>query len=167
MTLLYTTERGITMKFMKIDSPIGPLSIVRNEKGVCSVDFIHLTESSELELDEHDVLLKETARQLAEYFKGERQTFDLPLDVKGTLFQENIWRELSSIPFGETRSYQDIAILCGSPKAVRAVGQANKRNPLPIIIPCHRVIGKNSSMTGYAGKEIDKKVRLLQLEGVL
>ncbi|WP_083632365.1 methylated-DNA--[protein]-cysteine S-methyltransferase [Domibacillus antri] len=155
------------MKFMKIDSLIGPLSIIRNEKGICSIEFCHVAESAEFEHDAQDALLKQAAEQLLQYFKRERQSFDLPLDLKGTSFQEAVWQALASIPFGETRSYQDIAIVCGSPKAVRAVGQANKRNPMPILIPCHRVIGKNKSMTGYAGQEIDKKVRLLQLEGVL
>ncbi|OMP66198.1 methylated-DNA--[protein]-cysteine S-methyltransferase [Domibacillus epiphyticus] len=155
------------MKFVKLDSPIGPLSIVRSEKGICSVNFYHMIESTELTLDEQDALLQKAAVQLSQYFNRERHVFDLTLDIKGTLFQENVWRALCSIPFGKTVSYQEIAVMCGNHKAVRAVGQANKRNPVPIIIPCHRVIGKNKSMTGYSGKEIDKKMRLLQLEGAL
>jgi methylated-DNA-[protein]-cysteine S-methyltransferase len=98
----------------------------------------------------HPVLL-ETIRQLAEYFRGTRRAFDLPLDFHGTDFQKQVWSSLLSIPFGETRSYLDVARAVGNPAAVRAVGAANGRNPISIIAPCHRVIGTNGGLTGFGG----------------
>ena len=115
---------------------------------------------------EHSALV-ECSKQLTEYFEGTRQQFDLPLAMVGTDFQKSVWQQLTLIPFGETRSYLDIAQSIGNPKAVRAIGQANKANRYPIIIPCHRVIGKNQSLTGYAGTRVDLKEKLLHLEGAL
>jgi methylated-DNA-[protein]-cysteine S-methyltransferase len=115
---------------------------------------------------DHPALL-ETAKQLHEYFAGNRKEFDLPLEVEGTNFQKAVWNQLCLIPFGETRSYLDIAVSIDNPKAVRAIGQANRANKYPIIIPCHRVIGKNNSLTGYAGTRVDLKEKLLKLEGAL
>lgn len=111
--------------------------------------------------------LVESSKQLTQYFEGTRQQFDLPLAMVGTDFQKSVWQQLTMIPFGETRSYLDIAQSIGNPKAVRAIGQANKANRYPIIIPCHRVIGKNQTLTGYAGTRVDLKEKLLQLEGAL
>lgn len=112
--------------------------------------------------------LAQARAELDEYFAGQRQTFDVPLHfVVGTTFQQKVWQALLAIPIGETRNYQEIAEAAGSPKACRAVGQANKANPIAIIVPCHRVIGKNGSMTGYMGKEqegIAIKKQLLMLE---
>lgn len=108
-------------------------------------------------------LLTEGKRQLLEYLAGVRRVFDLPLAPKGTEFYRSVWRALEEIPYGETRSYRDIAQTVGRPKAVRAVGQANHNNPIPIIIPCHRVVGANGSLTGYGGG-LDLKERLLRLE---
>ena len=108
-------------------------------------------------------LLTEGKRQLLEYLAGVRRVFDLPLAPKGTEFYRSVWRALEEIPYGETRSYRDIAQAVGRPKAVRAVGQANHNNPIPIIIPCHRVVGANGSLTGYGGG-LDLKERLLRLE---
>ncbi len=105
-------------------------------------------------------------RQLLEYFRGHRRQFDVPLDLRGTPFQMMVWQELKRIPFGETASYQDIAQSIGRPHAVRAVGAANGANPIPIVIPCHRVIGKNGHLTGYHGG-MDIKIALLQLEGLV
>lgn len=99
-----------------------------------------------------------------EYFSGQRQSFSFPLHVHGTSFQENVWAALTTIPYGETRSYQDIAHQIGKPKAVRAIGQANHVNPLSIVVPCHRVIGKNGNLTGYGGG-LSLKAELLALEG--
>lgn len=104
--------------------------------------------------------------QLTAYFAGERQVFDLPLAPRGTAFQQRVWQALRDIPYGETRSYQQIAETIGNAKAVRAVGMANHRNPLLIVIPCHRVIGSRGQLTGYAAG-LDKKEWLLQLEGSL
>jgi methylated-DNA-[protein]-cysteine S-methyltransferase len=102
---------------------------------------------------------------MKEYFSGYRTKFELPLEQVGTKFQLDVWNQLSEIPFGVTKSYQEIAEAIGRPKAVRAVGQANKANKLPIIIPCHRVIGKNQTLTGYAGTRTEIKDLLLRLEG--
>ena len=108
-------------------------------------------------------LNKEAATQIKEYLKGSRKDFDLPLKPEGTDFQLRVWQALLAIPYGETRSYQEIAEQAGNIKACRAVGLANNRNPIAIIIPCHRVIGKNGSLTGYGGG-LEIKARLLELE---
>jgi len=101
---------------------------------------------------------------LAEYFDGKRRRFDLPVDLYGTPFQLRVWRELKKIPYGEVRSYKELARAIGSPKAVRAVGGANNKNPVPILVPCHRVIGSNGSLVGYGGG-LSIKEYLLKLEG--
>ncbi|WP_163852519.1 methylated-DNA--[protein]-cysteine S-methyltransferase [Paenibacillus elgii] len=108
--------------------------------------------------------LSEYVGQLKEYLEGSRQTFDLPLDMRGTKFQTAVWQALTRIPYGETRSYSDIAGEVGSPAAVRAVGTANGANPIPIVVPCHRVIGKSSALTGFRGG-LQVKQELLRLEG--
>ena len=108
-------------------------------------------------------LLSEGKRQVLEYLAGQRRVFDLPLAPRGTEFYRSVWRALEAIPYGETRSYRDIAQAVGRPKAVRAVGQANHNNPISIIIPCHRVVGANGSLTGYGGG-LDMKKHLLRLE---
>ena len=108
-------------------------------------------------------LLSEAERQLCEYFAGTRRQFALPLAPKGTAFQQKVWAALCTIPYGETRSYGEIAAQIGNPKACRAVGMANNRNPLPILIPCHRVIGADGTLTGYGGG-LERKTLLLKLE---
>ena len=108
-------------------------------------------------------LIKEAYFQLTEYLKGERKTFDLPLNPHGTEFQKRVWKALCEIPYGETRTYKQIAEAIGNPKAVRAVGMANNRNPLLIVVPCHRVIGADGKLVGYAAG-LDKKAFLLRLE---
>ena len=108
-------------------------------------------------------LIKKTAAQIDEYLVGKRQRFTIPINLQGTEFQTAVWRTLQNIPFGETRSYKDIAAAIGRPKAVRAVGMANNRNPIVIIVPCHRVIGSDGSLTGYGGG-LPLKQRLLELE---
>ena len=118
----------------------------------------------EAEEDGHPVLV-EAERQLAEYFAGRRKQFALKLDLAGTAFQRQVWNALLTIPFGETRSYRQIATQIGNPRAVRAVGAANGRNPLSIVAPCHRVVGSTGALTGFAGG-LDVKARLLALEGV-
>jgi methylated-DNA-[protein]-cysteine S-methyltransferase len=107
--------------------------------------------------------LLETERQLGEYFAGTRTRFDLPLEARGSEFEKKVWRALEKIPYGKTRSYLDLAKAIGSPKACRAVGAANGRNPLPIVVPCHRVIGADGKLTGFAGG-IEKKAKLLDHE---
>ncbi|PWW19496.1 methylated-DNA-[protein]-cysteine S-methyltransferase [Cytobacillus oceanisediminis] len=156
--------------YSKTESPIGEIYIVIEEQLLSAVyigeeDFLVGEEKFQLKFDPSNPLLKKCKLQIDEYFKGQRKEFDLPVDPQGTIFQRAVWKELSLIPFGETRSYQDIALKIGKEKAVRAIGQANKANRLPIIIPCHRVIGKNKSLTGYAGTRTDIKEKLLSLEG--
>lgn len=108
-------------------------------------------------------VLAQAAREIGEYFEGERRVFTVPTAAAGTPFQQAVWNALKKIPYGETRSYGEIARQIGHPRASRAVGQANNRNPLPIVVPCHRVIGASGALTGYAGG-LDIKVRLLELE---
>jgi len=108
-------------------------------------------------------LIKKAAGQLEEYFAGKRKVFSLPLALNGTEFQKSVWRALQTIPYGETRSYKEIAVLTGSPKAYRAVGLANNRNPIAIIVPCHRVIGSNGDLVGFGGG-LPLKKQLLDLE---
>ena len=116
---------------------------------------------------QHSDLLYEAYRQLNEYFTGKRTCFDLPLHCSGTAFQKQVWNELQNIPYGETRSYEDIAVGIGNPKAVRAIGQANGKNPILIIIPCHRVIHKNGDITGFAcGTDIKKYLLALEKHSV-
>lgn len=118
------------------------------------------------EIYQETLVIKEAFRQLSEYFSGKRKVFNLPLLLKGTDFQKQVWQALLKIPFGETRSYKQIAEAIGNPKAVRAVGMANNKNPLLIVVPCHRVIGANGKLVGYA-VGLDKKEYLLRLEGSL
>lgn len=158
--------------YVNYSSPIGELYIVSEKGEIIALhlgkeEFLSIEAESELLFDEDRPELKQAVKQLAEYFSGERKTFDLELKLEGTLFQKAVWNQLQGIPFGKTRSYQEIAIAIGNEKAVRAIGQANKANKLPILIPCHRVIGKNKSMTGYAGTRTDIKEQLLSLEGAL
>ncbi|HTH99082.1 MAG TPA: methylated-DNA--[protein]-cysteine S-methyltransferase [Stellaceae bacterium] len=153
-----------------IDSPVGPLKLVASDKGLTAI----LWEKERpnrvrlgplMEDPSHPVLL-EAEKQLGEYFRGERQSFSLPLDFVGTAFQKRVWQALLAIPYGEVRSYAQIARQLGNEKAVRAVGAANGRNPLSIVAPCHRVIGTSGALTGFAGG-LDVKSRLLSLEGCL
>ncbi|HEV8343708.1 MAG TPA: methylated-DNA--[protein]-cysteine S-methyltransferase [Candidatus Binatia bacterium] len=116
-----------------------------------------------LELDQQHPILLETERQLSEYFAGKRTQFELPLEPRGSEFQKRVWRALREIPFGKTRSYRDLAEAIGSPKASRAIGAANGKNPLSIVVPCHRVIGTDRTLTGFAGG-LETKATLLALE---
>lgn len=144
-------------------SPIGILGIVQEEDGITEI-FFEGEVSSHRELKETETpLLKEAKKQLEEYFNKSRRTFDLPLAPKGTEFMKNVWKALQGIPYGETRSYKDIAEKIDHPKACRAVGMANHRNPIAIAIPCHRVIGAKESLVGYAGG-LELKKYLLELE---
>lgn len=159
-------------------SPVGPLTLAATEKGLCRVEF-GPGEHAQLSLSrwikkwlftEHlshdpDVFM-ETTKQLDEYFLAQRKQFTIPLDLYGTPFQKMVWNELRNIPYGETRSYKDIALALHAAKAVRAVGCANNQNPLSIFIPCHRVIGSNGALVGYGGG-LDIKAFLLELEGAL
>lgn len=147
--------------FCTIDSPIGPLTLAEDHHALTRIQFgtIRLPEGT----SSKTTLLQETERQLREYFAGIRRAFDLPLAPKGTPFRKKVWTALQTIPYGQSTTYQEIAIAAGCPKGFRAVGMANHCNPIAIVIPCHRVIGKNGSLTGYAGG-LDIKQFLLELE---
>ncbi len=152
---------------LRVSSPVGHLILLASKKGLSGIYFGHRIESSTLPReDPKNAILKKTAAQLEEYFAKERETFDLPFDMKGSSFQRAVWRELSVIPFGHTISYGELADRLENPSAVRAVGTANGVNPISIIVPCHRVIGKDGSLTGYGGG-LDLKLKLLQHEGIL
>ncbi len=151
--------------FTRIPSPIGELTLVASEKGLRGVYMEdHKKASLTLDLWKNDPSRFAAAtRQLDEYFSGKRRTFDLPLDLQGTPFQLQAWQALLKIHFGKTLSYGEQAALISNPKAVRAIGLANGKNPISIIVPCHRVIGKNGSLTGYGGG-LERKRFLLELE---
>jgi len=152
--------------YQLLDTPIGSLRLVSDGAALTKIEFPQQHSTSSDEIETTDPVLSVCATQLTEYFAGQRQAFSLPLNAGGTIFQNEVWSALTDIPFGELRSYSDIACAIGRPNAVRAVGAANGRNPLPIIVPCHRVIGSNGSLTGFAGG-IPLKTKLLQLEGML
>ncbi len=141
-------------------SPIGTLYIVEENEKIIEIRYEN--EKEEV-LEKNTKILEKAVQELEEYFKGKRKEFDIPLNPKGTEFMKKVWKELQKIPYGKTTSYGKIAEKIGNPKASRAVGMANHNNPIPIIIPCHRVIGKNNKMVGYA-LGIDKKEYLLNLE---
>lgn len=143
------------------DTEIGKIKIEENGVAITKIEF--MGQDIQEELGNETELLKETIRQLEEYFRGVRKDFDLPLEPNGTEFQRRVWKSLIEIPYGETRSYSEIAKAVGNEKACRAVGMANNKNPIPIIIPCHRVIGANGKLVGYAGG-LDVKEKLLKLE---
>lgn len=146
-------------------SPVGDLFITIDEKWIRNISY---DEPKNWELLEGTIIEKELFQaltiQLDDYFEGKREHFDLPVLLKGTDFQQKVWQALSEIPYGVVVSYKDIAISAGSPKAVQAVGQANRANPIPIIIPCHRCVKSNGELGGYNGTDVDKKQYLLALE---
>jgi methylated-DNA-[protein]-cysteine S-methyltransferase len=147
---------------------LGPIYVVSDGEAIVRIELFEenwqqLCQKQPM-MKSDSPLLHSAVKQLEEYFSGKRQTFDLPLKWKGTAFQEKVWKALCEIPYGETVSYADIAEKIGHPKAVRAIGQANRANNLAIIVPCHRVIGKNKKLVGYAGNRIDVKEKLLELE---
>lgn len=161
--------------YSEMESPIGPLTLCATEAGLCLIEFGTFAGSREnLEkwlkvqigtviLIEDESRLEQAKAQLEAYFAGGLQDFTLPLDMRGTAFQLQVWEALRGIPYGESASYKDIAVRIGNPQAVRAVGGANNRNPVPVIVPCHRVIGAGGTLVGYAGG-LAIKTRLLQLE---
>lgn len=159
----------MTYAFKTVASPVGELTLVASDKGLAAIlwenddpDRVRLAPRSE---DRAHPVLREAERQLGEYFAGTREAFDLPLDFHGTDFQKRVWQQLLAIPFGETRSYGEIARALGKPTASRAVGAANGKNPISIVAPCHRVIGSGGALTGFAGG-LEAKQRLLALEGL-
>ncbi|KAI4453606.1 methylated-dna--protein-cysteine methyltransferase [Holotrichia oblita] len=145
------------------DYPIGRIGIVEKDFRISNIFFFCGKAPNELFKDLETELIKKTSVQLREYFEGKRAVFDVPLYITGTNFQISVMNALMDIPYGQTRTYKDIAESIGNNKACRAVGMANNRNPIAIIVPCHRVIGKNKSLTGYAGG-LETKKYLLELE---
>ena len=158
----------MTLWYDHFDTPTGPMTACVDDDGVRYIAFEH--ERHPIPRDptwQHaPARVRDVRRQLDEYFAGTRRTFDLPLAPRGTPFQLRVWRLLAEIPFGETWSYRDIAVRLGDPNATRAVGAANGRNPSPIVLPCHRVIGADGSLTGFGGG-LPVKRWLLQHEGPL
>jgi len=155
--------------FKIIDSPVGRLTLVARSQCLAAIlwqkDRPNRVRLGSLTPADNDPVLIKTQRQLEEYFAGKRQRFEIALDFNGTDFQKQVWDALLTIPYGETRTYSQIARQIGNEKAVRAVGAANGRNPISIIAPCHRVIGASGELTGFAGG-LEAKQILLQLEGV-
>jgi len=155
-----------TLQFFRSSSPVGRLFLAASAKGLVRLEF----EDRVQNLNPRTVQLKESRQalapyldQLEEYFSGNRREFTIPLDLRGTEFQLQCWRALLDIPYGETRSYRDLAVAIGHPQAFRAVGMSNNRNPIAIIVPCHRVIAADGSLCGYGGG-LDIKRKLLDLE---
>lgn len=152
-----------------IKTPVGDLMLVANKSeliGIYFADCGHVPKTqSDWTLDERHPVLQLAGKQLKEYFEGKRNSFSLPLNSAGTDFQKRVWREIAQIPFGKTLSYSDLAKKAGKPKAIRAAGTATGRNPLSIVVPCHRVLAKNSGLGGYAGG-LKRKQHLLKLENI-
>ena len=150
--------------FFEYNSPVGAIRIIDNGKAITSIKFVINNPVPPSDTEEKETtLLQEAIQQLSEYFAGNRTVFDIPIEVQGTDFQKRVWNALCTIPYGETRTYKQIAGLAACPKGARAAGMANNRNPISIIIPCHRVIGADGSLTGYAAG-LTIKQKLLNLE---
>ena len=158
----------MTLFYKEMKSPVGKLKLVASSKALVAVlweeEPPNRVKLGTMNLDPQHPILIEAERQLSEYFAGERTQFDLPLQLDGTEFQKKVWQVLRDIPFGKTKSYLDVARTIGSPDASRAVGAANGKNPLSIVVPCHRVVGANGALTGFAGG-LETKAVLLAFEG--
>lgn len=169
MTRASTTTTRIDLSHSVIDSPVGPLALVTDGDaltGLFMAEHRHTDPDrwgDPVDLEDAAAVVRRAAAQLGEYFAGERREFDLPLAAAGTPFQQTVWAGLREIPYGQTWTYGQLAAHLGSPGASRAVGLANGRNPISIIVPCHRVIGADGSMTGYGGG-VARKEQLLALE---
>lgn len=154
--------------YKEVESPVGKLKLVASANALVAIlwerERPNRIKLAMAKSDPQQPILLETERQLEEYFAGTRNEFNLPLEPAGTEFQKKVWRALREIPFGQTRSYLDLAKSIGSAKAVRAVGAANGKNPLSIVVPCHRVVGANGTLTGFAGG-LEVKAKLLAHEG--
>jgi O-6-methylguanine DNA methyltransferase len=155
-----------TLFYFRTPSPVGSLFLAASTKGLVRLEFearVQKLSPDTIQLRESKPALAPYLRELNDYFAGERREFSLPLDLRGTEFQLACWRALLEIPYGETRSYRDIAQAIGHPHAYRAVGMSNNRNPIAIVVPCHRVIASSGSLCGYGGG-LDIKRKLLDLE---
>ncbi|MFS1516955.1 methylated-DNA--[protein]-cysteine S-methyltransferase [Bacillus sp. SCS-151] len=164
--VMATKKRELNKRQM--NSPVGPILLIASDEFLYEIIFVSSSTFNKEYYDsmnnnENNEILNESVKQLEEYFRGQRIQFDLPLKVEGTSFQKQAWQALTTIPFGHTISYQEQAQVLGDPKKARAIGGANSKNSIPIIIPCHRVIGKNGKLTGFAGG-IDIKEALLKHE---
>jgi len=157
-------EKPVTSHYQYLETSLGRLRLVSDGNHLTAIEFPNRQNSHPTGIEQSDPVLDLAAAQLREYFTGVRRQFDLPLAAGGTAFQQRVWRALGNIPYGELRSYSDIARALENDKAVRAVGAANGRNPIPIVVPCHRVIGSDGSLTGFAGG-LEVKRALLTLEG--
>ena len=159
-----------TLCYAKIDSPIGPLNLAVSEMGLVALEFdrgsFPPTKGKTISWKSAPEKVEPYSRELNEYFAGKRRDFTFSLDLRGTPFQLQCWRALIAIPYGETRTYADIARAVRKPQAFRAVGMANNRNPIAVVVPCHRVIASDGTLCGYGGG-LDIKRRLLELEGAL
>lgn len=155
------------LSYKEMESPVGKLKLVANANALVAIlwerERPNRIKLALLKCDPQQPILLETERQLQEYFAGTRNEFNLPLEPAGTEFQKKVWRALREIPFGQTRSYLDLAMSIGSAKGVRAVGAANGKNPLSIVVPCHRVVGADGALTGFAGG-LEVKAKLLAHE---
>lgn len=149
------------VNYIYIDTPVGVMTIASEDGALIKAGFGKQEVADGVYAP--DIVLMATARELGEYFSGSRRRFDIPLAPKGTEFQLKVWNALKLIPYGQTRSYGQIAMMINEPDAARAVGSANNKNPIAIIVPCHRVIGADGDLTGYAGG-LDIKQKLLELE---
>ena len=162
-------DLGLALACSKMNSPVGQLKLVAHDHALVAVlwqnEKLNRVILPDLIQDDTHPLLLRVKQQLQEYFQGQRKVFDLALDFYGTPFQQQVWQALLTIPYGQTRTYQQIAVQIGNPKAVRAVGAANARNPMSIIAACHRVIGSKGSLVGFAGGLEHKKI-LLKLESL-
>lgn len=159
----------MSIHYTRIDTPIGPLLLAASDAGMHAIEFRdarHPVKRGEDWMEAPHPLLDRARRQLEEYFAGKRRSFDLPLAPQGTPFQRQVWEALATIGYGQTLSYGQLAARVGKPAASRAVGAASGRNPLPIVLPCHRVIGANGALTGFGGG-LPTKEFLLRLEGSL
>lgn len=154
------------MLFKKqIHSPIGKLTLVASNEGIREIVFPNSSVKNEnaLRKEKHPLLLQ-CEKELKEYFEGKRSEFSVPLEIEGTEFQKKAWKALTKIPYGKTKSYAEQAVRAGNYKAIRAIGAANGKNPIPIIIPCHRVIASTGHLHGFGGG-LDRKQKLLEIEG--
>ena len=159
-----------TLHYSQVHSPVGRLNLAVSAQGLVTLEFdrgaFPPKKNKHLSWEHSPAKTKPFVRELTEYFAGKRREFTFPLELRGTPFQLKCWRALLAIPFGETRTYADIARAVGQPQAFRAVGMANNRNPIAIVVPCHRVIASDGTLCGYGGG-LDVKRRLLELEGAL
>ena len=158
------------IRYARFESPLGPVLAIADEDGITHIDFVGAKYERRIEPDwiedPRASALAACGRQLAEYFTGVRTAFDLPLAPHGSEFQQRVWREIARVPYGETISYGELARRAGAPGQARAAGAATGRNPVGIVVPCHRIVGGDGRLTGYAGG-LERKRGLLELEGAL